>query len=606
MSRLIEETDPLGKKRQYAYDLAGNRTNSVDRLGRGRSFVHDALNLVSQERWHDATGAVMRTFTFAYDALDRVRQVNDPDAIETLTWEAVPGGKRLSERATYPGQTQRIVNYSYDGAGRLIDWQLFGILHARYTRDVAGHLRILTGEAGVTNRWRLEFWRDARGDLSELRRFIGLDGEVPVVNTFYTIDLCGCGLSSIEHRDASNQPLPGASIFFARSADGAITNLLDGTNTFAFTYDAAAQLTGATGNGIPTESYSYDANGNRLTSHLHASYTTETGNRTTSADQYALAYDDEGNLVTKSNQLTGDVFTFTWDHRNRLTQVMKANSTMPTGSFVTQYRYDGFDRRIAVIRGNQTNWTYYRAEQPIADYLNNETTPAELYFTGGEVVDDLQVVVRRGERFYWTLTDHLGSVRRVLDTNGVEVAALRYDSFGNPLGATGTRPNAAGRFGFTGRERDSDSGLQYNRARYFDPELGRFISVDPIGFESGEVNHYRYAKNDPLHLTDPSGTVAAIEFRILAGGILGCASSGITELFCDTYSLDLAKANKGDLAATCIAGAAGGALGGATGDPFVALLFTQAFALLAEKGGNAAGYDIDLGGILECAGGLLK
>jgi RHS repeat-associated protein len=75
-----------------------------------------------------------------------------------------------------------------------------------------------------------------------------------------------------------------------------------------------------------------------------------------------------------------------------------------------------------------------------------------------------------------------------------------YDSFGNP-----TNPTFPSRYQFTGREFDSYSGLQFSRARFYDPNLGRFISEDPIGFGGGDVNLYGYVWTNPLNYYDPMG-----------------------------------------------------------------------------------------------------
>ena len=529
----------------------------MDRNGRKRTFIYDALNRATQERWHHpVTDAVLRTIASTYDRLDRLTDLSDPDATLNFSRHAVPDGPMLSARTTYPGRGARTLTYAYDAAGRWIRRNHLATLDVRGTRDVAGHLRVLTGEVNSTNQWRVEWWRDARGAVTEQRRFANLSGTLPVGNTVFTHEACGCGLAAIQPRDALNQPLPGATLSFTRDGEGGITGLLDGAKALAFTYDAAAQLTGATSNGVPTESYTYDANGNRLTSHLQPNYTTSPGNRLMGSTHYALAYDDEGNLVTKSNTFTGDVFAFTWDHRNRLTQVLKTNATLPAINFVTEHRYDALDRRIAVIRSAQTNWTYYDGAQPIGDFLNSETTPVEVFFSG-ERLDDLHVVYRRSEGFYWTLTDHLGTVRRVLKTNGVEVAALQYDSYGNLLAATGTQPGAAGRFGFAGRELDADTGLYYNRARYYDPDLGRFISVDPIGFDAGDGNFYRYVGNMPVTFRDPLGLVTLTEFNSLtAKEVLTlsakCAAFGAaagTLVGVALYGLDVPGAGYGGAAA---------------------------------------------------------
>jgi RHS repeat-associated protein len=112
------------------------------------------------------------------------------------------------------------------------------------------------------------------------------------------------------------------------------------------------------------------------------------------------------------------------------------------------------------------------------------------------------------------LTDHQGSVRVLLDNQGNVVNNITYDAFGNITLETHSQVNF--RFSYTVRELDSETGLYNYRARYYDPESGRFISEDPIGFEAGDSNVYRYVGNSPLFYVDPSG-------------FCGVSSSGGTE-----------------------------------------------------------------------------
>ncbi|WP_309733697.1 RHS repeat-associated core domain-containing protein [Chamaesiphon sp. OTE_75_metabat_556] len=93
----------------------------------------------------------------------------------------------------------------------------------------------------------------------------------------------------------------------------------------------------------------------------------------------------------------------------------------------------------------------------------------------------------------WSLADRLGSIDVLVNEQGVIVDQLTYDSFGNTLSQLD--PNVKFRFGYTGRESDPETGLYYYRARYFDGNVGRFISTDPIGFEAGDSNLYRYVGN---------------------------------------------------------------------------------------------------------------
>lgn len=105
---------------------------------------------------------------------------------------------------------------------------------------------------------------------------------------------------------------------------------------------------------------------------------------------------------------------------------------------------------------------------------------------------------------YYTLTDRLGSIRDVIDTSGAVQASVSYDSFGNAT-VSGSHPEYSGRYGWTGREQDDETGLQYNRGRYYDPATGRWISQDPLRFDAGDANLYRYVGNDPRNWIDPVG-----------------------------------------------------------------------------------------------------
>ena len=104
------------------------------------------------------------------------------------------------------------------------------------------------------------------------------------------------------------------------------------------------------------------------------------------------------------------------------------------------------------------------------------------------------------------MPDHLGSVRTIVNDSGVTQNHIVFDSFGNVTSETNATVDF--RYGFTGRERDTETGLNDHRNRYYDPEVGRWISEDPIGFAAGDVNIVRYVGNFVTGAVDPSGLVA--------------------------------------------------------------------------------------------------
>ncbi len=108
----------------------------------------------------------------------------------------------------------------------------------------------------------------------------------------------------------------------------------------------------------------------------------------------------------------------------------------------------------------------------------------------------------------WTVTDPQKSVRFLIkydpttDTTSV-VRSLNYDSFDNMVSQTS--PTVETLFQFTGRLFDADTGLQNNLNRWYDPEIARWLSEDPISFAAGDANLYRYVSNNPAAKTDPTG-----------------------------------------------------------------------------------------------------
>jgi RHS repeat-associated protein len=110
----------------------------------------------------------------------------------------------------------------------------------------------------------------------------------------------------------------------------------------------------------------------------------------------------------------------------------------------------------------------------------------------------------------WGLTDHQGSVRDVVsyssDSQETRVVGhVEYDAFGNIVSGQADGSGQSVVYAYTGRVWDADSELYYYRARWYDPEVGRFISEDPIGFAAGDVNINNYVGGSPTNYTDPSG-----------------------------------------------------------------------------------------------------
>ena len=119
-------------------------------------------------------------------------------------------------------------------------------------------------------------------------------------------------------------------------------------------------------------------------------------------------------------------------------------------------------------------------------------------YVNGPGIDDKLKLNSSVSGAKYFIADHLGSTRALTNASGAIVESAAYDSFGNATAALSTR------YGYTGRELDSDTGLMYYRNRWYDAQMGRFVSEDPIQFEGGN-NWYAYVENNPQMMTDPMG-----------------------------------------------------------------------------------------------------
>jgi RHS repeat-associated protein len=203
-----------------------------------------------------------------------------------------------------------------------------------------------------------------------------------------------------------------------------------------------------------------------------------------------------GELETKTNTVTDEAWLFQYDALGNLLTV-----GLPNGDLV-EYLVDGMGRRVAKIKNGVLlkQWIYRDALKPVAELDGAGNLVAQFVYGAKSHVPDY---VRRGGQTYRVVSDHLGSPRYVVNVANAGDVPLTasYTSFGE---ATGTGLDWMP-FGFAGGIYDDDSGLVRFGARDYDPNVGRWVSKDPIRFYGRQGNFYVYVGNDPVNLNDPSG-----------------------------------------------------------------------------------------------------
>jgi RHS repeat-associated protein len=497
LNRVTQETNPLGFSQTYGYDAVGNLTSETDRDGRVRQFTYDALNRQTAETWLD-----IETFNYTFDAASQLTAASDTNSSYSYSYD-LDGRLTSVSNAGTAGVPTVVLGYSYDAANNqtqrtdTINGQLKGT--NAYSYDALNRMtEIIQSDNGVTPE-RVDMTYDAASQMTGVTRYSDLAGAQQVAKSVYSYDNAG-RLTALTHSHGATTI---ASYTWTYDAADRITQASSVDGTTNYTYDATDQLTGAISTSQPSENFSYDLNGNRT----NTGYQTGPDNQLMSNGTFKYTYDKEGNRTSATNIATGDVTSYTWDYRNRLTQV----TTKTAAGVVTMqatYTYDVFDRRIAklVTTGMSSpvteRFVYDGAEIALAFDGTGTMTHRYLY---GPALDMILADENAAGQVLWPLTDNLGTVRDLVNSSGVVQDHIQYDSFGQILTQTNAAVDLA--FAYTGREYDPETGLYCYRARYYDPQAGQFLSEDPIGFGGMDVNLHRYVGNIATEATDPSGTV---------------------------------------------------------------------------------------------------
>ncbi len=286
-------------------------------------------------------------------------------------------------------------------------------------------------------------------------------------------------------------------------------------HVWSYRYDVAGRLVEVRRDGVAYARYGYDANGNRTHVDGVAVATYDERDRLLRYGDASYGWTASGELREKATP--AGVVRYEYDALGNLRKVTLADGR------VIEYVVDGLGRRIGkkvdgvLVKG----WLYKDGLNPVAELDGSRRVVA--LFVYGERAYVPSVVVRidpgSGRRkAYRVVTDHLGSVRLVVDAGtGAVVQRMDYDPWGRVIRDTnpGFQP-----FGFAGGLYDPDTGLVRFGARDYDAEVGRWTAVDPILFAGGDTNLYGYVLNDPVNWSDPTGELAPATVAIVGGTVV--------------------------------------------------------------------------------------
>lgn len=498
----------------YGYDGASNLIQSASGLQ-----GYGDLNSCNHPQAWTSGRVVNRT----YDARSRLKTLSFPDGNGNQSWDYTPDGLPSLVTTTQANVVPTTNTYSYNKRRLLTNEQtsIAGApLSLGYTYDGNGSLSVLT----YPNTLTVSYAPNALGQATQAGSYATSVQYYPngAVKQF----TYGNGLTHNMSQNARQLPSRvtdgGNALDFEYLYDkaanvSAIYDYVIGTPTpqhrwmgydgldrlrwassvmfgvsqqFNYTYDALDNLKSAKLEGVKDyANYVYDPVTNLLTNIKNSSGATIVG----------IGYDVQGNVSNKNGA------NFGFDYGNRL-----------RGSDTEWYAYDAHGRRILSCNATACDYQQYASDGNLYFHLDYRKGKRynNIYLAGSVVaIREAGVHDESNPQLKYQHTDALGSPVAVTDAAGSVIDRTNYE----PYGAALNEPTYDG-IGYTGHVMDSATSLTYMQQRYYDPQIGRFLSVDPVmaGSSTGaNFNRYRYANNNPYLFTDPDGRQAAETIREL-------------------------------------------------------------------------------------------
>ena len=489
----------------YSFDLMGNRIQAISPENETFRYVYDRLyRLTALE-----TGKASEKVTYAYDALGR--------NIETVRADSTTAN-------------------NFDAAGQLLEMKHYRLV---LDKDCGKHKKGKKNEPAYKE--EILALRQYSYDLAGNRvSMTDEDGKV----TVYAYD-AGNWLKQVDY--PGNQR-----ISYTYNDSGDRLSERTGSNpAVQYAYDAAGRMIGR-----GSESFSYDADGNMLTDAV-ATYTWNSDNRLVRVEKTLDACKHDkyrhgfgyGHLKHGKETTLYEEYSYLPEDWRRVSRT--------TGKYEQNFKNKGFCRDneeetfVSVYDGDDESQEYQLSISKAGHHNKKESLQLNLLreFIGGPVTDDLEHT-RYNRLSLAMLKDGLGSTIAITGREAKVLADIDYDAWGNfrnqgkdsdlpcrqedfddyldrfentrGFGCTDHNKKAFGKYFadrltpylYTGRRYSSFTSQYFNRNRYYSPALGRFVSKDPIGF-AADSNLYRYADNNPIKYTDPTGLFVAETLAVL-------------------------------------------------------------------------------------------
>jgi RHS repeat-associated protein len=510
-SNLTSLTTPDGHAHAMSYspvDLESVYSPPQDGLPEARTFSD--YNLDRQPKTETRPDALQ--LGYGYDSGGRLKTLTIPTGQLLVGYD--PKG-RVDATSAPSGVA---LAYGYDGPLPL-SWTWQGQVQGALTVDYDPDLRrssiapaggtalnlAYDADSLLTAVGALQLPRDpasgrlASRELGGVTETVGYDsfGDIATVSSSF-------GAASLYALDVSTRDPLGRISLKVETIDGI-------THTSSYAYTPRGELRSVLVDGAISTSFTFDADGNRLTRTssartVHATYDAQDRLLTDGAESFT--YTANGELATRTNSAMAQTTAYRYDVLGNLTHV-----GLPDGRQI-DYLIDGQNRRVGkLVDGVLVQaFIYDGALRPVAEFDGAGNLVQQFVYATQVNVPDYII---RGGALLLVLTDHLGSVRRIVDSaSGAVLETVEYDTWGAVISDSQPRLQP---FGFAGGLFDPETRLLRFGARDYDGELGRWLAKDQLKLAGG-ANLYTYAGSDPVNRRDPTGLLpeAMVPDKVIA------------------------------------------------------------------------------------------
>jgi RHS repeat-associated protein len=548
---LLSNTNAESRTMSYKYDLALNKTQTIDRNGNETLYTYDARNLPlsrsvtqtgdSVSYSYNEVGSISSmtdtsgTSTYGYDAIDRLLQINKSGVLQIgYTYDALGNILTVKDKKGF------ITTYTYDKSNRMktVSYTILGTAKTTvYNYDVNGNRQSVVYAGGVTE----EYTYDKN---NRLKTLINKKPDGSAISSYtYTYDMAGNQKSKTDSYGTTNYTydedgriqevqMPGKTTVYAYDAAGnriSLNETYTSDQGSGYTDQASGSelkyrvkrseyvysdtntllklvenMKDSSGNEVlqKTIKYWYDYNGNQI----YQSSEFESPANTSLIENFDVTV--HGNATASLIADNIETGAYSYDGFNRLVKVDTIKGSART---ITEFVYDGTDLRVkktvkkstSGYRPEVTNYQYDR--QHVILETDDSNNVKSRYIRG---INYIARIDSANKQSYFLFNGH-GDVVHTVSEAGVVENNYEYDIFGTPALTIEQYPCA---IRYAGEFYDSETGLYYLRARYYDCYIARFISEDTYRGKANDplsLNLYTYCLNNPIAYIDPTGNTAA-------------------------------------------------------------------------------------------------